>query len=231
MLQIDLWKRVLIFLVCVTGLILALPNGFYTRVEAHNDAVQAIELAGETPDRLAAEAGWPSWMPSSLVNLGLDLRGGAHLLAEVQVEDVYQARMEATWPEVRDALRPERDAVGGVRRQPSAPDEIRVRIGNPDGMARALDVVRDLAQPIPTLPGTWTFEALGTRADLEAVGHALYDTLRRLDDLGPDLIVVELTGAAGIGRAIDDRLTRAASGVVTGDEASLRQTVTTMLDD
>ncbi len=82
----------------------------------------------------------------------------------------------------------------------------------------------------PTLPGGWTFEALGTRADLDAVGHALYDTLRRLDDLGPDLIVVELTGAAGIGRAIDDRLTRAASGVVVTSGATLWRTVTTMLD-
>ena len=43
MLQIDTWKRVLIWLTCVVGLILALPNGFYTRVETHNDAMQAIE--------------------------------------------------------------------------------------------------------------------------------------------------------------------------------------------
>ena len=48
---------------------------------------------------------WPNWLPSSLVNLGLDLRGGAHLLAEVKVEDVYESRMEAMWPEIRDALR------------------------------------------------------------------------------------------------------------------------------
>jgi preprotein translocase subunit SecD len=44
------------------------------------------------------------------VNLGLDLRGGAHLLAEVQVADVYADRMDALWPEVRDALRDEREA-------------------------------------------------------------------------------------------------------------------------
>ena len=136
MLQIDLWKRLLIWLTCLTGLGLALPNGFYTRVETHNDAAQVIELQGETPELLEQVAGWPGWMPSGLVNLGLDLRGGAHLLAEVQVEDVYQARMEATWPEVRDALRPERATVGTIRLQPSAPDEIRVRIGNPEGTIR-----------------------------------------------------------------------------------------------
>ena len=37
MLQIDLWKRVLIWGLCVLGLALALPNAFYTRVETHND--------------------------------------------------------------------------------------------------------------------------------------------------------------------------------------------------
>ena len=49
MLQIDLWKRVLIWLVCVTGLLLALPNAFYTRVEMANDAAIEIVAKGETP--------------------------------------------------------------------------------------------------------------------------------------------------------------------------------------
>ena len=44
MLQIDTWKRVLIWLVCVVGLLMALPNAFYTRVEQSNDARAAIEL-------------------------------------------------------------------------------------------------------------------------------------------------------------------------------------------
>ena len=40
MLQIDTWKRVLIWLVCAAGVVLALPNLFYTRVEQSNDAVK-----------------------------------------------------------------------------------------------------------------------------------------------------------------------------------------------
>ena len=181
MLQIDLWKRLLIWLACVTGLVLALPNGFYTRVETHNDALQAIELQGETPELLQQVSGWPTWMPSGLVNLGLDLRGGAHLLAEVQVEDVYQARMEATWPEVRDALRPERATVGTIRLQPSASDEIRVRIGNPDGMARALEVVRELAQPIPTLTGALASD-LSVRGEGDTVVVTLSEEERAASD-------------------------------------------------
>ena len=51
----------------------------------------------------ANRAAWPDWLPATIVNLGLDLRGGAHLLAEVKVEDVYGDRMDGLWPEVRDA--------------------------------------------------------------------------------------------------------------------------------
>jgi preprotein translocase subunit SecD len=153
MLQIDLWKRVVILGVCALGLIFALPNAFYSRVEGHNDAVAAIEALGATPEREAAAGAWPEWMPSSLVNLGLDLRGGAHLLAEVQVADVYADRMDALWPEVRDALRGEREAVGTIRREPSPPEELRLRISEPAGLARAIEVVQGLARPIASITG------------------------------------------------------------------------------
>ncbi|MEE9427928.1 MAG: protein translocase subunit SecDF, partial [Paracoccaceae bacterium] len=122
MLQIQTWKRVIIWGLVVLGLYFAVPNGFYSRVEGHNDAVVAIENGGETPELAAARDAWPGWMPSGLVNLGLDLRGGAHLLAEVKVEDVYADRMDGFWPEVRNVLRDERGVVGTIRRQPSADD-------------------------------------------------------------------------------------------------------------
>ena len=83
MLQIEGWKRVLIVALCAIGLIMALPNAFYTRVETSNDALAKIESEGSTPELEAMAGAWPSFLPHSLVNLGLDLRGGAHLLAEV----------------------------------------------------------------------------------------------------------------------------------------------------
>ncbi|MBM9594920.1 protein translocase subunit SecD [Roseitranquillus sediminis] len=153
MLDIPLWKRVVIWGLVALGLMLALPNLFYERVEAHNDAVQAIEQQGATPERLTAAESWPDWMPSGLVNLGLDLRGGAHLLAEVHLEDVYADRLDGFWPEVRDALRDEREVVGTIRRQPSPGSELRVQISRAEGMPRALEVVRDLARPIVSLTG------------------------------------------------------------------------------
>jgi preprotein translocase subunit SecD len=150
MLQIDMWKRVLIILTCALGLWMALPNAFYGPVEQHNDAVKAIDVAGATPELEAQKALWPEWMPSGLVNLGLDLRGGAHLLAEVNVADVYANRMEATWPEVRDALR----SLTPVRRQQSPASELRIALNDPDVMAQALEITRGLARPVQTLTGT-----------------------------------------------------------------------------
>ncbi|MGB4825667.1 MAG: protein translocase subunit SecD [Paracoccaceae bacterium] len=151
----SLWKRALILLVCLWGIVAAMPNAFYGRVEVHNDAVAAIELAGgvATPAQEAAKAEWPSFLPSALMNLGLDLRGGAHLLARVEVADVYKARIDSLWPEVRDALRDVRDQVGAVRRAPSPDGILRVTISNPDGMAAALDAVKALATPVVSLTG------------------------------------------------------------------------------
>jgi len=152
--QSPLWKTILIWGICAVGLLYALPNLFYTKVEQHNDAVKAVAASGvTTPEQEAAIAQWPNWLPSGLVNLGLDLRGGAHLLAEVQVADVYKDRIDGLWPDVRDALRAERDAVGNVRREPSDPGVLKVKIGNPANMAKAVEVVRALAQPVVTLTG------------------------------------------------------------------------------
>ncbi len=149
------WKRVLILLVCIWGVLAAVPNAFYARVEGHNDASIAIEAANgvATPEQEAALAQWPEWLPSALMPLGLDLRGGAHLLARVQVEDVYKARMDSLWPEVRDLLRDQRETVGAVRRAPSPEDVLRVTIENPAAMDAAIAAISDLSVPVVTLTG------------------------------------------------------------------------------
>ena len=183
MLQIELWKRILIVGLVLVGLAYALPNAFYDRVERHNDAVLKIEANGATPELEADAAAWPDWLPSSLVNLGLDLRGGAHLLAEVKVEDVYKARMDALWPEVRNALREARDEVGTIRRQASAPDVLKVKISKPAGLARAMEIVRGLSQPVVTLTG------VGSR-DIEVSGSG-------------DTLTIQLSAAEKL--ATDDR--------------------------
>ncbi len=152
MLQFSITKKTLIWAICAIGIFMAVPNAFYTRVEQSNDAKALMAKGVAVTPELTAKAGqWPGWMPSSLVNLGLDLRGGAHLLAEVQVEDVYAERINGYWPQVRDALRAKRDTVGTIRRQDGADTELRVRISKPEGMDAALAAVSAVASPIQSL--------------------------------------------------------------------------------
>ncbi|MGG7644073.1 protein translocase subunit SecD [Rhodovulum sp. YNF3179] len=153
MLHFPLWKRVLIWALCALGILFAMPNLFYERVESHNDAVKSLEAGQSGPELESAAARWPDWMPATIINLGLDLRGGAHLLAEVQMEDVYASRLDAMWPEVRDLLREERETVGTIRRQDGAADELRVRISTPDNIQAAVQAVRGMAQPVSSLSG------------------------------------------------------------------------------
>ena len=233
MLHIDLWKRLLIALLCAVGLWLALPNAFYSRVETSNDARAAMALRGESPELQAQAEAWPEWLPSGLVNLGLDLRGGAHLLAEVQVADVYASRIEAMWPEIRDALRPERDTVGTIRRQPSDPEELRIRISRPEGMDRALEVVRGLARPVTTITGAGATditvrgdgdeiivtlsEAEKLASDERTLRQALEIVRRRIDEVG--------TREPTIQRQGEDRILIQVPGV--GSAAELKEIIGT----
>lgn len=172
MLNISFPKLLLIWITVVVGLAFAMPNAFYERVETRNDAMAIIET-GQTNARLAADAAqWPGFLPSSLVNLGLDLRGGAQLLVEVQVEDVQASFLEGFWPTVRDALAAERDAVGFVTREDSQPTELRVRISQADGATRAFEIARGLASPVASFTG-----AVATNIEVRIDGPVLTITL------------------------------------------------------
>ena len=103
MLQIDLWKRVLIGLTCAVGLFLALPNLFYTKVEQHNDALAAIELSGGTPELDEQAAQWPYWLPSALVNLGYAQGDAASAVAQAsegasETTDLIRAALKLLAP-------------------------------------------------------------------------------------------------------------------------------------
>ena len=179
MLQIPLWKRILIVGLCLLGLALAMPNLFYSRVEGHNDAVAALErTVTQTAEQVAAQAAWPEFLPSGLINLGLDLRGGAHLLAEVRLEDVYKARMDSTWPEVRDTVR---RITGAARRLPSPDDELRVRVGDTANMAEAVAAVRELASPVVTLTGVGQSDL-----DVSGAGDILTVTMSEAEQQATD---------------------------------------------
>jgi preprotein translocase subunit SecD len=228
MLHTPLWKRSLIVLVVGWGILAAVPNALYTQVERHNDAVKVIEANGgvATEAQAADRALWPDVLPSALMSLGLDLRGGAHLLARVEVADVYAQRIDGLWPDVRDALREVRDEVGAVRRQPSVPGVLRVAISNPDGVPVALEKVRALATPVMTLTGAGASdldvsvegleiivqlsEAERLASDSRTVQQSLEIIRRRVDEVG--------TREPTIQRQGDDRILIQVPGIGSAQE-------------
>ena len=76
MIQIPRWKIFLILAVCIYGFAYSSPN----MVGANTYQWMQNSL--------------PDWMPKKTVNLGLDLRGGAHLLYEVDIDNVFVERAE-----------------------------------------------------------------------------------------------------------------------------------------
>jgi len=83
MVQISKWKVILVLAICGLGILLASPN------------LVAPEKVGNIP----------SWLPSKQMSLGLDLRGGAHLLIEAKVDEALKEGLQALQQGVRGALR------------------------------------------------------------------------------------------------------------------------------
>jgi len=87
MLYMERWKFYLILAVCAWSVLYAAPN-----------------LLGA--DRLAwVQAHLPSGLPTQSVNLGLDLRGGSHLLLEVDTSAFLEEKMQALVDQTRGELR------------------------------------------------------------------------------------------------------------------------------
>ncbi|GIX15007.1 MAG: protein translocase subunit SecD [Paracoccaceae bacterium] len=191
MLQFGFVKSLAIWIVVLAGLVLAIPNLFYDRVERHNDAARLVARGQTlTPDQQADLAAWPDFLPSAIVNLGLDLRGGVYLLVEVAVEDVYGEIMDGIWPAVRDAVRAV-PGVSTVRRLPAEPGELRLRIDNPDAMPAALAAAsavdgyeieaRDAGDGVISIRLT---EAERAALDDRTVEQSLEKIRRRVDEAG-----------------------------------------------
>jgi L-threonylcarbamoyladenylate synthase len=67
------------------------------------------------------------------------------------------------------------------------------------------------AETAGSVPAGAVVRVMGSRTDPEAIAAGLFAHLRDLDDAGLDVIVVEGIDEAGVGRAVMDRLRRAAS--------------------
>jgi len=120
MLYFASWKKALVILTCLAGVVFAAPNLFDE----------------------AGRAQLPSWLPKQAVNLGLDLQGGAHLLVEVRVEDVYAERMQQMSGDMNAALR----RAGVFEFSPPVVSEagVSVRVTDPAKLAAAQEAIAGL---------------------------------------------------------------------------------------
>lgn len=78
MLQFESWKKILVLLVTVLGIVYATPNA----------------MPGD-----GSESG--NFLPGQKINLGLDLQGGSHLLLRVDMDVVIQERLESMAETIR----------------------------------------------------------------------------------------------------------------------------------
>lgn len=126
MLHFEPWKKIAIVLTCIAGLIFALPNFF----------------SKETV------AGWPDWLPKRQLSLGLDLRGGAHLLLSMDTNELKKNWLETIRDDARKQLR---EAKIGAEGLGVAGDAVQIRLTKPDQTEAALKELRKLAQPTGNL--------------------------------------------------------------------------------
>ncbi|HJZ42958.1 MAG TPA: protein translocase subunit SecD, partial [Hyphomicrobiaceae bacterium] len=92
MLQFTPWKQATVIVICLLGMLFVAPNF----------------ISKERLDQL------PGWFPRTQLNLGLDLRGGAHLLLAMETADVRKDWLETLRDDARKRLRDAKIAFTGL---------------------------------------------------------------------------------------------------------------------
>ncbi len=167
MLQFTRWKIIAIALTCLAGLITALPNFF-------------------TEEQLKS---WPSFLPSKQLGLGLDLRGGPHLLYEMDSKDLRVKWLKTLRSDVGRTMvknKIKQKAIGIVD------SGIKVRLSDVKDKQRAVTEFKKLVQPIGNV-------LLGSSVD----------DIEVVDGTEPDILLVRPTE-----RGFKERLSQAAGSSV-----------------
>jgi protein-export membrane protein SecD len=191
MLQVSPWTRIITLLVLLAGVLVALPNALPQSVLNH----------------------FPSFLPSSSVNLGLDLQGGSYLLLEVEYDQAQKDKEEATIGDIRVALNKAHigytdlgargDTVTVRISDPSRYDEAKTLIGNlnPSTSSSVLSVGAkqyQMAEPGNGMITLRMTDAYKTQTKQQILDQSIEVVRRRIDALG--------TREPGITRQGEDRI-------------------------
>ncbi len=180
MIQIPTWKVYTIIAVCLLGVLYALPNvaGPYARTWAENYL--------------------PTWLPSKTVNLGLDLRGGAHLLYEVEVEKVVKDRSENVLDDLRKSLREDKIAYTRIGTIPGGAQVTLKDESDSDAVRKILrgfqaDLVISEGETPTNIKAVFS-ETEKTQIYSQVLSQAIEVVRRRIDELGTTEPVIQRQG-------------------------------------
>lgn len=123
MLYFQRWKIALILLVLIGGFVATIPNFF----------------SAETV------ASWPNFLPKRQLALGLDLRGGAHLLLEIDRDSLIADRVDTLEGDIRQTLR---DARINFRGLDARGNTVTLTLTDPTQSEAAMTALQPLAAPI-----------------------------------------------------------------------------------
>ena len=156
---------------------------------------------------------WAFVPPSQKVKLGLDLKGGVHLVLRVKTDDALKVETETTVDRLRDALT--RAAVQYSRVEATGPTEFRVEGLTDDAAFRAQSADAETVYDRSSETGGYTYRIKPNIANQlrdETVAQALETIERRVNELGVaepivarygprDQILVQLPGVSDVRRA------------------------------
>ena len=173
MLQFQLWKKLLVVLVAVLGIIFALPN-----------LIGGDDGAGS------------NFLPGKQINLGLDLQGGSHLLLRVDVDAVKQERLENLGETLRRDFRSEKIRFSGLA---VANETVSLQIRNPDDVAKTQQIFTNLGNEYTVSNDGLTYHLAFNDAGLAAmqtrtVEQSIEIIRRRLDPEGTKEPVIQRQG-------------------------------------
>ena len=173
MLQFQLWKKLLVVLVAVLGIIFALPN----------------LIGGD-------DGTGSNFLPGKQINLGLDLQGGSHLLLRVDVGAVKQERLENLGETLRRDFRSEKIRFSGLA---VANETVSLQIRNPDDVAKTQQIFTNLGNEYTVSNDELTYHLAFNDAGLAAmqtrtVEQSIEIIRRRLDPEGTKEPVIQRQG-------------------------------------
>jgi preprotein translocase subunit SecD len=141
--QLSFFRLFSVTLICLSALLFASPNFFYNLVDnKHNNPSQ--------------KSVWPSFMPSKLIKLGLDLRGGVYMLLEVKTEDLLNEKFDFLWTDIRRALVKKRSELGSIRRLPSDGEQLKIEIENSQNINIAVKEIEKFNSATELFSSRWS---------------------------------------------------------------------------